>query len=178
MPENGEKTLKAINKPASFGPDLEIKDYIRNAKALYPCPISSFPEEIVNQSLKVGIKTNGKDRVGTYFQIDHSVVFQDIQKVFEGKIELMSTTDALKKYDWLKDYWWKLIPVDMDKYTALAELNWDHGYFIRVLEGQKISFPLQACLFISTDRLNQNVHNLVIIEPNSEVQIITGCTVH
>lgn len=178
MPNDGEKALKAINKPANFGPDLEIKAFIRNAKALYPCPISSLPEEIANQSLKVGVRTDEKSRIGTYFQIDHSVIFQGIQRAFEGKIELMSTTDAIKKYDWLKDYWWKLIPADMDKYTALASLNWDHGYFIRVLEGQKISFPLQACLFISTDGLDQNVHNMVLIEPNAEVQIITGCTVH
>jgi Fe-S cluster assembly scaffold protein SufB len=178
VPNDGEKALKAINKPANFGPDLEIKAFIRNAKALYPCPISSLPEEIANQSLKVGVRTDEKSRIGTYFQIDHSVIFQGIQRAFEGKIELMSTTDAIKKYDWLKDYWWKLIPADMDKYTALASLNWDHGYFIRVLEGQKISFPLQACLFISTDGLDQNVHNMVLIEPNAEVQIITGCTVH
>jgi len=173
-----EEVLKAIDKPASFGPDLEIKDFIREAKPWYPCPVSSLPEEIANQSLNVGIRTDEKERVGTYFQIDHSVVFQGIQKAFEGKIELMSTKDALKKYDWFKDYWWKIIPANMDKYTALAELNWDQGYFIRVLEGQKITLPLQSCLFISMNRLNQNVHNVVIIEPNSEVQIITGCVVH
>ncbi|MGB9659731.1 MAG: SufB/SufD family protein [Nitrososphaerales archaeon] len=178
MLKDREEVLKAVNKPASLGPDLEIKDYIREAKALYPCPVSSLPKEIADQSLKVGIRTDEKDRIGTYFQIDHSVVFQGFQKAFEGKIELMSTTEAIKKYDWLKDYWWKLIPANMDKYTALSELNCDHGYFIRVLENQKIMLPLQACLFISTNGLNQNVHNVVIIEPNSEAQIITGCTVH
>ncbi|MEM2873625.1 MAG: SufD family Fe-S cluster assembly protein [Nitrososphaerales archaeon] len=178
MLKDREEVLKAVDKPASLGPDLEIKDYIREAKALYSCPVSSLPKEIADQSLKVGIRTDEKDRIGTYFQIDHSVVFQGFQKAFEGKIELMSTTEAIKKYDWLKDYWWKLIPANMDKYTALSELNWDHGYFIRVLENQKIMFPLQACLFISTNGLNQNVHNVVIIEPNSEAQIITGCTVH
>jgi len=178
VPKDREEVLKAIDKPASFGPDLEIKDFIREAKPWYPCLVSSLPEEIANQSLNVGIRTDEKDRIGTYFQIDHSVVFQGIQKAFEGKIELMSTKDALKKHDWFKDYWWKLIPANMDKYTALAELNWDHGYFIRVLEGQKITLPLQSCLFISMNRLNQNVHNMVIIEPNSEVQIITGCVVH
>ncbi|KPV62117.1 MAG: cysteine desulfurase activator complex subunit SufB [Candidatus Bathyarchaeota archaeon BA1] len=98
--------------------------------------------------------------------------------MFEGQVEIMSTRDAFEKYDWLKDYWWKLIPVDTDKYTALAELYWDHGYFLRVLEDQKVTLPLQSCLFISRDNLNQNVHNIIIAEPNSEVQIITGCVVH
>jgi len=78
----------------------------------------------------------------------------------------------------LRDYWWKIVRVDADKYTALAELAWDQGYFIRILEDQHVTMPLQACLFISTDNLNQNVHNIIVAEPGSEAQIITGCTIH
>jgi hypothetical protein len=167
-----------MDKPAAFGPDLNLKDYTREAKTLPFCPLTSLPEDIARQSLNAGVRVDEKDRSGTYFQIDRSVVFQGVQKAFEGKLEVMGTRDALDKYDWLKDYWWKLVPADTDKYTALAETEWDNGYFFRVLEGQKVGFPLQSCLFISTDRFNQNIHNLVILEPNSEAQIITGCAVH
>ncbi|MEM2329534.1 MAG: SufD family Fe-S cluster assembly protein, partial [Candidatus Jordarchaeales archaeon] len=31
---------------------------------------------------------------------------------------------------------------------------------------------------ISRNKLDQNVHNLILMEPNSEAQIITGCVVH
>lgn len=178
MSSDRERALRARSKPAALGPDLDLDVFSRNPEPWPSCPISSLPEDIVQQSLNVGIKLDGKERAGTYFQIDHSIVFQGIQKMFEGQAEIMSVKDALKKYDWLKDYWWKLIPVDADKYVALAELHWDYGYFIKVLEDQKVTLPLQSCLFISRDNLNQNVHNIIVAEPNSEVQIITGCVVH
>ncbi len=38
-------------------------------------------------------------------------------------LELMSTTDAMKKHDWLEDYLWKTVQVDTDKYTAEVELE-------------------------------------------------------
>ncbi|KUO39376.1 MAG: hypothetical protein AVW06_04080 [Hadesarchaea archaeon DG-33-1] len=173
-----EKALKAREKPAALGPDLDIKSFTRDVKSWPNCPVRSLPKDIAQQSLNVGVRTDEKGRAGTYFQIDHSTVFGAVQKMFEGKAEIMSTEEALEKYDWMEDYWWKLVAVDVDKYTALAEFGWDKGYFIRVLEGQKVTLPLQACLFVSKDNLNQNVHNIIIAEPNSEMQIITGCAVH
>jgi len=178
MSKNKEAALKAKGKPAALGPDLDVGRFTRDAKPWLPCPASSLPEDIARRSLTVGVRADEGERAGTYFQIDHSIVFQKIQKKFEGKAEIMSTKEAFEKYDWMGDYWWKVVAVDADKYTALAELEWDRGYFIRALEGQKITLPLQACLFISKDNLDQNVHNVIIAEPNSEVQIITGCTVH
>ncbi|MBS7624962.1 SufD family Fe-S cluster assembly protein [Candidatus Bathyarchaeota archaeon] len=178
MSENKNAALRAINKPSPFGPDLDISQYSRQPKNWEPCPISSLPKEILEKAIEVGVLPEQENRAATFFQIDHSVIFKAVQEIFENKVEIMSVKEALKKYVWLKDYWWKIISVDMDKYTALAELYWDQGYFIRILEDQKVTIPLQACLFISTDNLNQNVHNIVIAEPGSEAQIITGCTLH
>jgi len=173
-----EKALRAKDKSAALGPDLDLERFSRDSRPWPSCPVSSLPEDILQQSSNVGIRPDEKDRAGTYFQIDHSVVFQSVQKPFEGQVEIMSTKEAFEKYNRLKEYWWRLIAVDTDKYTALAELNWDYGYFLRVLEGQKVTLPLQSCLFVSKDNLNQNIHNIIIAEPNSEVQIITGCAVH
>jgi len=175
----GKKTAAdAIGKPAAFGPDLDIGVFGREAASWAPCSISALPKEVVQRALSVGINADEKGRAGTYFQIDRSVVLQAIRDGFAGKAEILTTKDALEKYDWVREYWWKIVDANTDKFTALAKLKWDQGYFIRVLEGQKITVPLQACLFISQDNFNQNVHNLVIAEPGSEVQIITGCTVH
>lgn len=178
MSSGKEGALRALKKPAALGPDLDISKYSRNAQSWSDCPLASLPEDIVNRALDVGVVPEEENRAATYFQIDHSVVYRAVQRMFGGKVEVLSTGEALKKYDWVKDYWWKLLRVDTDKYTAQAELNWDQGYFLRVLEGQKVTVPLQSCLFISTDNLNQNVHNVIIAEPDSEVQIITGCVVH
>ncbi|MEM1585947.1 MAG: SufD family Fe-S cluster assembly protein [Candidatus Bathyarchaeia archaeon] len=178
MHTSKDRALRAINKPSEYGPDLDVSQYSREAKNWELCIISSLPRDILERALNVGIIAKHDERSATYFQIDHSVIFKAVQDFFRNKIEVMSVKEALAKYDWLRDYWWKILEVDKDKYTALAELALDQGYFIRILEDQKVVLPLQACLFIATDNLNQNVHNIIIAEPGSEAQIITGCTLH
>jgi len=157
---------------------LVLGRYSREAKEWPSCPLSLLPEEILRRSMDVGIVSDEGERAATYLQIDHSVVLQAVQEAFKGKIEVMSTRDALEKYGWLRDYWWRLVKADADEYTRLADSLWDQGYFIRVFEGEKVILPLQSCLFMSTENINQNVHNIVIAEPRSEAHIITGCTVH
>ncbi len=178
MSEIREAASRARDKPAALGPDVDINKFSRQSRKWEPCLLSRLPEDVLKRAFEVGIIAEEKSRSGTYFQLDHSVISEAVQSMFEGKVELMSTKDALRKHDWLKDYWWKLLKVDTDKYTAAAETSWDQGYFVRVLEDQKVVIPVQACLFISTNNLNQNVHNIIIVEPGSEAQLITGCTVH
>jgi len=47
-------------------------------------------------------------------QVDQSVVYESLNKAYEGQLEIMSTTDALNRYDWLEDYFWKSVPVDQE----------------------------------------------------------------
>jgi Fe-S cluster assembly scaffold protein SufB len=47
---------------------------------------------------------------------------------------------------------------------------------IRALPGSKSIYPVQACLYLDKDGLQQNVHNLIIAEEGSELHIITGCS--
>jgi Fe-S cluster assembly scaffold protein SufB len=177
MSKNQEAS-KARDKPAALGPDINVGEFSRQTRGWATCPISQLPENVLKRALEVGIVSSGESRSGTYFQLDHSITAEVVQDLFENQVEIMSTKEAREKYDWLEDYWWKVVRVGTDKYTALAEEKWDRGYFIRILEDQKVTLPLQACMFVSTDNLNQNVHNVIIAEPGSEAQLITGCAVH
>jgi Fe-S cluster assembly scaffold protein SufB len=91
-------------------------------------------------------------------------------------LEVMSTAEALAKYGWLEDYWWRALPVDADKYTARAELELHGGYFIRALPGARVSLPVQACLYLNREMFSQNVHNIIMAGEGSELHIVTGCT--
>jgi hypothetical protein len=64
----------------------------------------------------------------------------------------------------------------VDKYSASAETDLHNGYVIRALPGAKSIYPIQACLYMGKDGLQQNVHNIIIAEEGSELHIITGCT--
>ncbi|HAW50371.1 TPA: hypothetical protein DCX16_05435 [bacterium] len=122
----------------------------------------------------VGIDISEKDRSGTFIQIDHSIVHQVSH--YEG-LEVMATSLACEKYPFLSEYLWRAVNFDLDEYTkAVQSFPHTNGYFIRALPGVKSTYPLQACLFIGKDGLVQNVHNIIIAEEGSELNIITGCT--
>lgn len=170
-----ERALKAAYKKAPIGEDIDLSQFDKVAPP--PRPLSdeelcSLPE-IERQLLAMaGIDVTEKERGGTFFQKDVGVVHCDVKQ--EG-VEIIPLRRALEECDWIWDYYWQLVPVDADKYTAAAELELHDGYVIRALPGTKTIYPLQACMFIEKDNLQQNVHNIIIAEEDSELHIITGC---
>ncbi len=170
-----KKARAAAAKPAAFGEDVDLSKYEGASEELpYQQELSLLPENVKKQMTQVGVVSDSTDqRAGTFIQMDHSVVHSVAKQ--EG-VEVMGFSQAVEKYDWLKEYLWKAVAVDTDKYTAHVELGQSNGYFIRALPGSKVIYPVQACLYIAKARLAQKVHNIVIAEEGSELHIITGCT--
>ena len=171
--ELAERAEKARNKKAAYGPDIPLETYSSKAPAHKEVQtLKMLPPNYQNESLGVGIESGEEERSGSYFQLDTSVVYS---KASAQNVEVLSVTEALDKYDWLKDYWWKAVAIDADKYTAQAALELSNGYFIRAKAGAKTIFPIQACMFLAQESLSQNVHNIIIAEEGSELHIISGC---
>jgi Fe-S cluster assembly scaffold protein SufB len=169
-----EKAKGVGKKPAAFGPDLDLGVYTSTAEEVDGVgALRELPPEVKEKALSTGIDAEESARSGSFFQMNNSVLFASSRK--DG-LEVMSTTEALDKYDWLKDYWWRALKVDTDKYTARAELELHGGYFIRALPGARVSIPVQACLYLNREMFSQNVHNIILAEEGSELHIITGCT--
>ncbi len=171
-----ERAKKAKKKRAAFGEDIELEKYVKEEAGEHEsiASLSELPEDYKKSILSVGVTPEEKERAGSFMQIDQSGVCSMCSL---DTLEVMNFQDALNKYEWLHDYSWKAVAVDTDKYTAETELRKSNGYFIRSLPGSKEVFPVQACMFISGERTAQTVHNVVIAEENSELHIITGCTV-
>jgi len=169
-----DKAKAAANKPAALGEDVDLSAYISSAEEQpYQTDPSELPPKTKEQMLGAGVILDDvSQRSGTYIQMDNASVHSSVSQ--EG-IEVMAVRQALEKYDWMQDYWWQAVAVDMDKYTANIELSQYDGYFIRALPGYKTVFPVQACLYLAKARLAQNVHNVIIAEENSELHIISGC---
>ena len=177
MPERElkNKAGTAEKKSSAIGPDIDVQAYSTRAKGHEKVKkLRNLSDEVKDKSLGVGIDIGEACRSGSFFQIDHSVV---LASAYQNGLEVMSSPEALERYDWLSEYWWKAVKMDADKYTAQAEMRQNKGYFLRALPGARIDLPLQACLYMSEDRLAQNVHNIIIAEEGSELNIITGCTV-
>jgi Fe-S cluster assembly scaffold protein SufB len=170
-----DKAKRALTKPAALGEDIDLGAYVSSAdEPPYRADPSQLPARAKERMLGAGVSLDDiTQRSGTFIQMDNTAVHSSVRQ--EG-IEVMATSQALEKYDWLSDYWWQAVAVDSDKYTAHVELNQSNGYFIRALPGNKTIYPVQACLYLSKARLAQNVHNIIIAEEGSELHIITGCT--
>lgn len=166
---------KARDKQAAIGPDVNLEQF-----ETAPVPhayladedLCSLPLEDQQRLTMAGLDLTERERGGTYFQKDTSVVHCDTKQ--EG-IQVIPIRKALREHPWIRDYYWKLVKVDADKYTASAELNLHDGYVIRALPGTTSIYPIQACLYLSKENLQQNIHNIIIAEEGSELHIITGC---
>jgi uncharacterized protein len=170
------RASKAVDKKATIGPDVDLNEFDRSLvphQYLADESFCSIAGEEQKRLLMSGIDVTEKERGGTYFQKDTSVVHCDYQ---QSDIEVMPIQQALQKYDWIGDYYWKLASVDADKFTSSAELELHDGYFIRALPGSKSIYPIQTCLYLNKPGIQQNVHNIIIAEEGSELHIITGCT--
>ncbi len=135
---------------------------------------SGLTEDGKRELRMVGVDVDSAaSRAGTFLQFDHSTVH--CKSASKG-VEVLGIRQALRKYDGLPEYFWKALDRDKDDFTRAAAREELHGgYFIRTERGARVSEPVQTCLFIKGENIGQNVHNIVVVEENSEVHIITGC---
>ena len=171
-----DKAAKAFDKKGAIGPDINLEEFQTGSVPhhyLSDQELRSLPESDRQRLMMSGVDVNEKERGGTFFQKDTAVVHCKTKQ--EG-IEVIPIRKALEEYDWIRDYYWKLVSVDADKYTAAAEMGLHNGYVIRALPGVKSIYPIQACLYLDKQGLQQNVHNIIIAEEDSELHIITGCS--
>jgi Fe-S cluster assembly scaffold protein SufB len=151
---------------------------VRDGKLSKENELTKIPHQILLEAQKVGLEAQEKNRSGTYFHLNQETIASKVNEAYEGKIELMDTKAALKKYPWLEDYRWKLVNKDKDEYTKKVAEDYSGGYFMRIHAGAEIAFPLQSCLMISQRNLEQRVHNIIIAEEGSKAHIITSCIQH
>ncbi|MEW5801075.1 MAG: SufD family Fe-S cluster assembly protein [bacterium] len=201
MRDLDEKALQAKEKKAQFGQDIDLDTFQSQAPGI-DAPVhdarrhdatardvpahenrgvdlsgadlsgTGLSEADKKRMILSGIDTAGAGRSGTYLQKDASVLHAFSKQ--EG-LEVMPIKEALARYPWVSDYYWKLVEVDMDKYTARVQLDLHNGYVIRALSGSKVVYPVQACMYLGREGSDQNVHNLIIAEEDSELHLITGC---
>lgn len=168
-----QKAKEALKKKSQYGEDLDLSRFTREAEIVpYDEDLSVLAKDEQEKLKQTGLDFSKQGRSGTFLQADHSIVH--CRSVHTG-VEVMPIKEALQDPKKMDDYWWRAVDVDADKYTATSELDLDNGYFIRSLPGEKVVYPLQACLYIRQENFAQHLHNIVVAEEGSELHIITGC---
>lgn len=171
--DNGVK--KALEKAGAYGPDVDLSTYeVGNHDVEQIKDLDKAPEEMKETMIDVGVTTDNVDRDGTIIFINNGM--SHCSNNTEDGVELLSTKEALAKYDWLKDYSWKAVDPEKDKFTARTYLEDSDGYFIHVRKGYKAKHPVQTCMLLQKMGSMQNLHNIIIVEEGGSLEIITGCT--
>lgn len=111
-------------------------------------------------------------------QYDSEVIYHNMIKELEDKnVIFMDTDTALKKHPELfQKYFNKLVHYDENKFTALNGAVWSGGTFIYIPKNTKLDRPLQSYFRINSKNMGQFERTLIIVDDNSELHYIEGCT--
>lgn len=172
------KKFLELDNP-SFGPTLKIDfNKIKYYKGSFKAPSCSW--DSVNKDVKdtfqnLGVIDAEKNYLlGVSNQYESEVVYHNVA---DSNIIFCSTDEALQKYpDLFKKYFNHLVNYAENKYTALNGSLWSGGSFIYIPPHTKLDRPLQSYFRIDTENLGQFERTIIIVDHDSELHYIEGCT--
>jgi len=95
----------------------------------------------------------------------------------EPKLTMGSIRQARTEQAWVRELEWSLVNPDTDEFTRLVATHSNPaGNFIHVAPGARIKYPAQSCFLLKSQRQEQILHNIIVLEPEAELHLITGCT--
>lgn len=116
-----------------------------------------------------GMDLSEKSRSASFVQRDQETLCAGS---LSDAVELVGIEEALRLYPEVRDYYGR----------GFREIGRDYpedtrgGYFIRVKKGMSVEWPVQSCLLLKSQGVQQKVHNLVIVEEGARIYVITGCS--
>ncbi|MEU0482996.1 Fe-S cluster assembly protein SufB [Streptosporangium sp. NPDC006013] len=169
----------------NWGSDLSgidfdnIKYFVRSTEK-QAASWEDLPDDIKSTYDKLGIPEAEKQRLvaGVAAQYESEVVYHKIREDLEEKGVIFVDTDtALKEHEEIfKEYFGTVIPVGDNKFAALNTATWSGGSFIYVPPNVNVEIPLQAYFRINTENMGQFERTLIIVDENSYVHYVEGCT--
>ncbi len=175
-------SLKKFNelKEPNFGPELNINF---NNITFYKDGSNKLTDnwQKVDKNVKKTFELLGvieaekKYLAGVTNQYESEVIYH--KNNTNKNIIFTSTDEALKKHPKLfKKYFNNLVKYDENKYTALNGAAWSGGSFIYIPKNTKLDRPLQSYFRIDSEGLGQFERTIIIVDDNSELEYIEGCT--
>ncbi|GIH65532.1 Fe-S cluster assembly protein SufB [Microbispora sp. NEAU-D428] len=169
----------------TWGSDLtgidfdNIKYFVRSTEK-QAASWDELPADIKNTYDKLGIPEAEKQRLiaGVAAQYESEVVYHKIREDLEEKGVIFVDTDTgLREHEELfKEYFGTVIPVGDNKFAALNTAVWSGGSFIYVPPNVHVEIPLQAYFRINTENMGQFERTLIVVDENSYVHYVEGCT--
>ncbi len=163
-----------------FGPKLNIDydtfTYYKNDNNTLTDNWDEVKKDVRNTFCNLGvIDAEDKYLDGVTNQFESEVVYH--KNKTNKDIIFTSTDDALKNYPELfEKYFNNLVKYDENKFTALNCAVWSGGSFIYIPPNTVVDRPLQSYFRIDSQNLGQFEHTIIIVDENSELSYVEGCT--
>ena len=183
-----QKSLELFHKQRmpQWGPSIEgldmdrIVTYIR-PKAKMRNNWEDVPEDVKKTFERLGIPQAERESLsGVGAQYDSEIVYHNLRSEVEKQgvvyTDLETAMKNPKFAEMIEKRFMKLVPPTDHKFAALHGAVWSGGSFVYVPEGVKVDIPLQSYFRLNAESAGQFEHTLIIIEKNSYLHFIEGCS--
>lgn len=166
----------------SFGPKIDINFddilyYEMNDNALTD-DWNNINVDVKNEFDSLGVleSENHMDGIGVQYQSE--VIYHNMLRELEEKnVIFTSIEEAFRKYPKLVwKYFSKIVKPEENIFTALNGAVFSGGSFIYIPKNTKLDRPLQSYFRINRKDLGQFERTLIIVDDNSSLHYIEGCT--
>ena len=171
-------------KNPKWGPNLDFINFDEYIYYFKPTQNMSsnwndVPEKIKNTFKKLGIlESEAKYLNGVATQYDSEMVYHSLLEELKQKNVIFTdpNTAAKEHPELFKKYFSKLVSNNDNKYAALNSAVFSGGTFIYVPKNTHIEKPLQSYFRIISKNAGQFERTLIIVDENSSLHYIEGCT--
>lgn len=177
--------LEAFDKSSnpSFGPRLDIDydsiNYYKEREEELTDNWNNISCSVRDVFDNLGVIAAEKNFLGgSGAQFDSEAIYHNMNEELKKKNVIFLDTDtALKRYPELfRKYFNTLVKYNENKFTALNGAVWSGGTFIYVPPDTILERPLQSYFRINSKNMGQFERTLIIVDDNSSVHYIEGCT--
>lgn len=174
--------FKNQNMP-SFGPKIDIDfDKIIYYKTSDEKSIKNnwndINKDVRNEFCTLEVPSSEKYLDGMGVQYESEVIYHNmLEELKEKNVIFTSIEEGFKKYpDLVKKYFSKIVGPYENKFVSLNGAVFSGGSFIYIPKNTKLDRPLQSYFRISSRDLGQFERTLIVVDDNSSLHYIEGCT--
>ncbi|MGM9879399.1 MAG: Fe-S cluster assembly protein SufB [Bacilli bacterium] len=178
---NCYKVFKNLPLP-NFGPKIDLDfdsiNYYQTSEDNLESNWDNINKSTKEEFDNLGVISSEKNLDGMGVQYQSEVIYHSMLKELEEKnVIFTSIEEAFKNHRELIDkYFSKLVKPEENKFTALNGAVFSGGSFIYIPKNTKLDRPLQSYFRINSKDLGQFERTLIIVDDNSSLHYIEGCT--
>ncbi len=172
---NAYRYLKSTRPDPQIDPFLERLAY-RTIIEGYLAPVIDF-NDAVKYAEKIGMPKEELEMLASGLSVtSDNRLLKAYLKFMESKgIKFSSMDEAVKKYDIIKDYMFKLVTPVQNRKFAYHVMLWSGGPFLYMPKGVRLPQPIYSIFTLGLEGLSQTEHTLIIADERSLVNWIEGC---